>query len=783
MISLTPPYHVIQGYTLLPDHEDPHQYYVLPPAPALALEADGCPLFSLVQFLAGGAGAAKISGGLLTMTTQLSVSASLLAALASKLADLQGENSSSLRVAPVLYDSGTVELIALGSTSSPPPEGTPQEGSPSGEPTPPVQPPGPFLVRFLGAGRPSLGGDNRAVFQLVLDETAAELIQRALEAPDLPLIAIYRLNFAALRPSYEINIQADWSKFYHSLQDKAKANLWIVSSDVDRMIEETLLEQNIRIKTDVFGTGEGAQAAADRAGHQLIEWILERFFVPQADPGAATANSIGKVIDDTVWSLVRSVLPGVGYRLREIQESEQRMLSARMEEAVAEVHQVIPQGTLGGMLNNYRVDEYGQVRPDWPARRARLLTQENLTGFPRLEVQTGVEDRFKVDGLAQVQVDLERLDNIGTVHDQKTLVFRSAAERQPYIVNLLGQDPSALSCPFRYRTTVKFDPAGPFGQHSDLQSDWQNSNVTDLYVEPRSVYRVQELTIAVAPTFSFSQFPAVTIELRYSEAGGVQQSGRVELKVDAPQGSWRYAVFGASLQPYEYRLTYHRLPQNGGVIITSWQTNLDKWLFVPDPMPVKRTLNLFTSLPWPDLMVAFVQLRYDDKAHGIHYDEQIDLNNNTPYLRRDYPIHAQGPLTLAYRLTLLLTSGDLMEGSWRETDDDRLVLDRRLVDNRRITVRILGGNLAQNKLSAVTLGLQVSDPVSGQPRLSKQLTIQPGQENQPLYWEYLIGDPPAQSVQYAATFVDNNGFVTEPPAAQTQTDLIILHLPSKTVSV
>ena len=156
---------------------------------------------------------------------------------------------------------------------------------------------------------------------------------------------------------------------------------------------------------------------------------------------------------------------------------------------------------------------------------------------------------------------------------------------------------------------------------------------------------MQELTVAVAPTFSFEQFPAVTVELRYTEAGSGPQTGRVELKVEQSQGSWRYAAFGSGPQPCEYRLTYHRLPQAGGAITIPWQPHLDKWLSVPDPMPVKRTLNLFTSLPWSDLSVAFVQLRYDDEAHGIHYEEQIDLDSSTPFLRRDYPIDAHGPRT------------------------------------------------------------------------------------------------------------------------------------------
>ncbi|MDM7916969.1 MAG: hypothetical protein QUU85_17140, partial [Candidatus Eisenbacteria bacterium] len=644
---------------------------------------------------------------------------------------------------------------------------------------------GPFSIRYLGAGRPSLGGDNRAVFQLLLDETAAELAEKCLEAPDLPLVAIYRLTFAALRPSYGVRIEADWSKVYHSLENKARANAWIIAADAERMVEETLTDQNIRVTTDIFGTGEGARGAAERARKQLIDWVLERFFVAQADPASATANSIGKVIDDTVWSVVRSVLPGVGYRLRDREDRELKLLSARMEESVAEVREVIPQGTLGGMLQRYRVDERGEVREDWPARRAKLLSQVNLEGFPRLEVQVGVEDRFETDGLAQVQVDLERRDASGASRDPQSFVFRSAADRKAYVVNLLGAAPGDLRAPFRYRASISFDPTGPLGQRPVLESGWREGNVTELYVEPRSVYRIQEVTVAATPTFSFGPFPAVTAELRYRDALGGEQHGRVELAADRSRGAWRYAIFGERIEPYEYRLTYHRDATAGGPIETPWQSAIDEWLSVPDPMPVKRVLNLFTSLPWADLSVAFVQIRYDDPVHGVKFEEQIDLAADKPFLRRDYPIHADGPRTLRYRLTLLFTNGSLLEGSWRETDDDRLVLDRRLVDTRRITVRALGGSLAENRLASVEVELSAVVPGAAgdgaAERQSTKLRIEPGKEAEAQAWDYLLGDPPARTIRARATFIDGNGFVTE-PAITTESDLLVVQLRSKSLS-
>jgi hypothetical protein len=434
------------------------------------------------------------------------------------------------------------------------------------------------------------------------------------------------------------------------------------------------------------------------------------------------------------------------------------------------------------MLNRYRVDDRGEVRTDWPDRRGHIVSQVNLEGFPRLEVQVAVEDRFAADGLSQVQVDLERRDAAGALHDPRSFVFRSADEREAYVVNLLGAEPADLRRPFHYRTTISFDPAGPFGPRPQLQADWRDGNVTELYVEPRNAYRVTDVTVAATPTFSFGPFPAVTGEFRVRDATvGAEQHGRVALAADRPQGTWRYASFGDRAQPYEYRLTYHREAASGGPIETPWASAIDDWLSVPDPMPVKRTINLFTSLPWADLSVAFVQIRYDDPTHGVHFEEQIDLGADTPFFKREYPIHADGPRALGYRLTLLFTSGALLEGSWRETDDERLVLDRRVVDNRRITVRALGGTLAELRLTSVEVELTSIDPTTGADRQSGRVAIASGKEAEAQTWEYLLGDPPSRTVRVHAVFVDKNGFVAE-PVLTTESDLIVVQLRTKAMT-
>ena len=807
MLSFDPPYLVVDGYTLLADHEDPSRWYAIPPAPSLVLGPDGRPQLSILEYLGGGGGAAKLAGAVLNLSTSLALPDGAGAALAPRIREHLGQSApASVTVNPVLFDSGTVELIVLGSSSGVPagPGGSGGEADGgSGAATGAAGGPGgsagagaagaragpgsPFQIAFAGSGLPSLGGDNRASFQLVLDENAAQLLDACLDAPDLPVLVVYRMQLSGLRPSFSIKVDADWSKVYHDLEQRAKVNVYYVSTDVQTMVSETLEHDDVRVDTTVYGTGADAVARADKAQKFLFDWVTSRLFEPLVDPTAAAANAIGDVVDDVVFSLARSVLPGLGYKLKAVSDDELRTMSARMDETVAERREIVPQGTLGGALNSLRVDEHGAVRSTWPALRSSLRKQVNLADFPRLEVQVGTEDRFTSDGLSQVTVELARAGDDGAPTDDASYALRQASDREAYVVNLLGRATPSLAQPYRWRMDVRFDPAGPFGPHPPASIDWRDGATEALIVEPREAYDVPSVAVAAAPTFSWSQFPAVEVDLRYTDPTdprGIVQHARVSLTEAHPEDSWRFRAVAARSAPmYSYQVTYDRPGDQGGPISLPEAHATDAVLTIPDPLPRKRRLNIFVSLPWDKIATAFLELQYRDDPNGIRSDEQLDLAADTSYIRKDIPIAEDGPSTVSYRLTVLFQDGRLMEGSWRTTDDDRLVVDHMLVDSRAVTVRLVGGPLEAHHLTEIHVRLEVDDPATGVVRAQTEIDLDAGNEAAPiLQWEYLAGDPPAAGVRYQAVFIDDHGFATTTDWATSTSDLLVVSATARTIS-
>ncbi|HEX2704839.1 MAG TPA: hypothetical protein VHM65_03710 [Candidatus Lustribacter sp.] len=774
MLSLEPPYPVIGGYALLPDHADPLLYYAMPAGPRLAMLDTG-PALNLTLYADSGAGAARTSGGILSMTTELVVPGDVLAALPGQLASVRGITGTP-RVVPVSFESGTVELAVLGRTSTPPAQGSAAPG-------------GLFELTFVAGGRPSLTGTNDAAFQLVLGESAAEAIEACLDEGAQPVLVTYTMTYAALRPAFTVDLDVDWTKIYHSLQSKLTTNAWFVAADVEANVKSAFEESGIRIDTVVEGTGSGDRAAAERTQAQLLDWVMDRLFEPMI-PAVSTAESIGQVVEGALWSLARAVIPGASYRLKVVDETQVRRMNIRARERVAELREVRPQGSIDALLRSLRTTADGTPSPHWPAIRAAMVQRVELDGFPRLEVGVSVVDRFAADGLRSVDVEMARAPAGGgdpPPGDVTALGFTPGTTAQSWVVNLLDEAAreAVWKRPYVYRVVARFDPSSPLRPGEVVTSAWTDRRTSDLLVDPREAYAVTDVSVTVAPLFSFELFPAVTVDLHPGTPGGpataLAGTRRVQLDAEHPLQHWVFTSLPGDLS-YSYRATYHRPSEAGGAVTTEWGAAVEPFLSLPDPMPEKLTVTFFVDLPWTELSLAMLQIRYDDAAHDVHYaQETLTLEAGTTHVARTYSIASGGSRSLSYRLTLQRAAGGLVDGSWREAGDDRVVVDRRLVDERAVRVKALG-TLADRRLVRAAVRIEARDPAAGLVRAATDVVIPGGGEGNPIApFTYLLGDPPLHEVWWQLTTVDSNGFPAAQPWGHGTSDLLVVDL--RTLSV
>lgn len=765
MLSFAAPLFVIGGYPVFADTENPSLFHVAPKAPQLALDASGDPAFALARYLGDADDGSALVGGFLSLQTELSVPDAAQDMIRQTLTEQLGRD---VRLSPVGFDDGSVELVLLGESG---------EESES-----------PFEVEILGTGRPSLVGQNTAAFQVMLDHRAAAFLDATIGDPTLPALIVYRLKLSGMQPGFRVEVDADWHRVYKNLESQFKANVYYVRADLEAKIKKTLQDADVRIKTTVFDGDQ--QSEAEAAEKALFDWITQTFFDPAYGqeppaPGAGVAGGILNEVKNSIFDVVDTLVPGVSFKLKFMKEEETRRFSARIDRSMARQRNVVFQASLGGVIHGFRVDpDTGDERDTWPALRDRLITGANIAGIPRREVVHGVMDRFASDGIAAVEVDLALTDmETGELVHQGSEIFRDASDRKTWAVNLLDEPRDYLTQPYQMRTRLHFDPASDFGALDSMQSDWATGQVADLLIDPRMVglYDLIEVEAGVDPSFPFAQFSRVTVEFRRKEDDGtISQTGQVSLTAEKPFSPWVFRGHGAEPRLYEYRVTYHRLTAEGGPIILDWAPSTQARLTLPDPAPHRRHLSLFVGMPMDGIMRAFVELKYEDAKNGVVIDERINLSADTFVVDRVYAIADPEQQAISYRLTVFAPASlGLVQGDWRETEDTRIVIDETLFQERNIRFRAIGLPTADHDMTDLKItgeALTATNEIAA----SKVINVADDLSGSHLgAWSFRMKEPDVTHVRVRADWRTKNGFTGEVDWQDVDSDLVVFRLPQK----
>ncbi len=289
----------LHGVTLFRDYNTPSLFYYMPRSPRLTREA-GQPMFQLLIYRSMGRDGEDVSalerdgGGFLTMTVDLHVSSTTLQTIRDELEDRIG---GAVDLAPVPFERGSVRVTALGAAAGGTPalEGAVGEGE-SGDET---RSPSGFVEQILGSARPSLYGDNRAVFSVELTRRGAQLMEASLTAGGASQIAVvYELDYRGLMPARECRITIDFRQCYEHMRTRATANSLWFKSDIDAETEKLIKEGAIEIEDVDYLGSEDAAALATRAdqlkqfAQDLASWS---FFSPGLQPGQVLAVERGQL--------------------------------------------------------------------------------------------------------------------------------------------------------------------------------------------------------------------------------------------------------------------------------------------------------------------------------------------------------------------------------------------------------------------------------------------------------------------------------------------------------
>jgi hypothetical protein len=173
------------------------------PSPVTLAERGGVPQFTLIRYRPAVAEGGVQGGGFLMMEVELRLDPGVEQKI---LSAVSRHSDGPPRLTAVPFDDGSVQVVALNIQGG---------GGTTAEPAPP----GAFVAveSILGATKPSLAGNNSAVFSLTLSQEGAIILDQAFRQGATPVGVIYDLKYTALRPSLDVRITANFKRVYDHL--------------------------------------------------------------------------------------------------------------------------------------------------------------------------------------------------------------------------------------------------------------------------------------------------------------------------------------------------------------------------------------------------------------------------------------------------------------------------------------------------------------------------------------------------------------------------------------
>jgi hypothetical protein len=742
MLYLNPPYFVINGVSIFPDHQDPLQFYYLPMMPRLTTDPSNgktTPRLQLIEYT-GAAG----TGGFINFDVNLGIDPDVLSEVTSQL-QRQAQLSDQPRLSPVTFTDGTVKLVMLGAQSADPPAAG--AGAAAAATTPAADSGPRFVVKIQNAAKPSLYGDNQATFSVQLDQYGATILDQALKGQMAPIAVIYSLNFLGLRPAFRVHISADWNRVQSYFDDHYSGGFLFFSSDIEKSVDKLIEAKVIQLTEDTFVTdsdlGTSTSSDRDRAVAECYELIKTNFFessLPPPDPSKPSdldnAVAAFRNVSDMALTGGMAGTSVFSHKQVDMTRIDKKSLDFSVSERTTVQRTIYPQGHLSGLLSALKQgDGFGQ-----------FIVKVDLDNpfFKRRRVNVNTHANFDADSIASIDVGLtyNGIGNSVTLNASNT---PSAVDWTSLLID------GRMQLPVTYTYTVNFKDVDTTQRPGRLTS--APATVTgDLDIEPRGdLYNVTTVPIR-AYGFPWDRYPSVGVQCRYVDApNAINMQASAVLTNAAQEVDWTLFARDPTKRSFDYQLTYHLA--SGGISVSPWTTTDAEKIDISDPFPSKMTLIAMAALDWNAYDQALVFVAYPSKADPKTQQTYIfNRNSNAPQTFEAERQDAAQNL-IYYEVRLIKRNGGLWTVPGSVTGDKYLILQDGMKGHQILLVAPEQVDFGQKNILEIDVEVRYVDAKNSL-TFGKTFVLSKASDSQSFAYDYMDAQI---SPEYRADIKLNNG--------------------------
>lgn len=738
MLLYKPPFLMVDGVTVFPDHADPEAFYYLVSVPELVLE-DGKPALWATALLppttvGPPAEGAASDGGRFTLAldVELPFTAAQREAVTKETARRYGREVK--RLAPVPLHGGTVSLLVA----------RPNADQPSKD-----------FFAFQGHA-PSLIDTCRAAFALSATGLEAQALIATLTVGQLPAIVVYDLEFLGLTPSFKATMKVNWRTVYRSLRERDLTNFIFVSEEIDRTVESMDQRHGIDIhveELDPAGAGAATKALFDELKTQVVKKLFEP---PRALGNVPIEDRIGRGVRDVLTAL----LPGVSHSLRELNQSVLAEDTISLSEQRAKPYPCHPQSSLPGMLARAGGlhDRLVFVRLDELPHRQETIAVE-------------VSAQAKALGVSSVVVDVRATspERAAPLLDQRLVFEEGATARQMVSFRRLGvAEPDV-----RFRAEFRLDPARAPGGRERWEFDWTPVEGGRVWLNPAEWLDLATLVVEIDDPAMFDHPGTVEMEVEVRHSGTGALLGQTTLRFARDQLSKSFSV----VVPEGAR------PAFSGREIVRRQGEAD---FVRPLVsvtgPVHRIMNPFSQAwrmevraasAWTETEALVAEMRVWDVARRTWLRDEHRFTRESVSYVLSFSASPDTPRDAQVRVTRIGADGAVVRGPWRDVSGPVAAIDDRVEARRRVRVRLDAPHFVEDGVDKAAVELEYTDAVAG--ALATRLDLpRPGAVAD---WTHPLTDPSRPIYRFRLRARGHNGEKFVGPWTESAADDLDLTLP------
>jgi hypothetical protein len=764
MLYLNPPYYLIDGVSLLPDHADPLQFYFLPWEPHLSVMSEQgkqIPKLQVIKFTGRPTPTSDVvSGGFLDFDCNLGITPDKLAAVAETLRGEAGLPGLP-KLAPVPLIGGTVRMMLFGKESP-----KPETGLPGRRDAEDALPGPAFVQKITHSASPSLYGDNQAAFSVRLDQEGVTILDQAIRDEILPIGVVYSLQYVGLRPAYNVRVTADWDRVQKHLEENESVNVpLIASSSVTKVVDELVEQQVIRIESDLLvAEGDDTSGAAGRyeaALAQVKDLVFDTFFKPSLEPmptqSGDTIDDLGRVLRTFATSGATTVWERKEVDLTRI---DRKQLNINLSERTSVIREIHPQGHLAGI--HRAIESQGL---DWD----RFISEVSLEDpfFARRTVRVIPRADFATDQIESINVSLSYDGNV------KNVVLDPAAGEQTveWQSSLEG---GRMRAPVEVSYDVGFTSAAA-GRPRRLQAAPRPVEGDVVQIAPREDvgYELRWISFTVID-FPWDLYHTVEVHCRYvDEPNGIHITNQYGLTAAASTGAWPVFALDPSARTVGYRLILHGV--DGRDHDSGEQTTDDDQIRITDPFGARRSVDIVapTSLFGTQLDRVFVTVGYDDDTNDIHKRESFELSAADSATKR-FVVELVDPALrrVTYQVSMLRTDGIVIDIPESTTELDRIIVTPQMRGHRTVRLVADGVDFAANGVREARVETLYERPALGL-RFAGAVTLTPDRRSGTFEYDFAEGDP---AFSYRIIHSLDNGLTREQAWRTSTADRIVAQL-------